>query len=781
MSARSTRSRRGGGAAARPEPPARRGRGWWLLRLAAVAALVATVALGLWLFQLDRHITSTFEGRRWSIPARVFAQPLELYPGRALSADQLDLELERIGYASGPLDAPGTRRREGRDLRVHLRRFVFTDGVRPARVIRVRFDGTRISGLEDGTGAPLALARIEPPVIGSIFPGHGEDRLIVRPDETPELLLETLKVVEDRNFEQHHGFDPTAILRAAWVNLRSGRVEQGGSTLTQQLVKSYYLDNRRTLGRKLRELAMAVILELRFEKQDLLNAYVNEIYVGQDGARAVHGFGLASQFYFGRPLAETTPAQIALLVAVIRGPSYYNPFRHPDRARSRRNRVLEQMQEFDLIDAAAFDRALSSDLGVSRGDRRAGRYYPAFMDLVREQLERDYDPQLVASSGFRVFTSLEPVVQESAERAVRRTLSRIEAQRDLEAGGLQAAVVVTHAQTGEVQAVVGGRDLGGDGFNYAVDGRRPIGSLIKPLVYLSALEQDPDLHLASIIDDAPVALTDARGERWTPHNFSDGPRGPVPVIRALAESLNLATVQLGLATGVEPVAERIAELLGGAPPPAWPSLLLGALELSPLEVARLYALFSGDGFAAPVKAILAVEDRAGAGLDRYPLQTRQVGDIASVLQINHALTTVMTHGTGRGSLYAGRGVAGKTGTSDDYRDAWFVGFDATRLAVVWVGHGDGRSSGLTGSSGALPVWDAMMSELPVMPVEMPLPPGHRLIDVDFETGLRADAACGDPVTIPVPLRAPVRSKPGCRLDPGDELRNLGNRIRSWLD
>jgi penicillin-binding protein 1B len=725
---------------------------------------------------LDGMIVSTFEGRRWTVPAQVFAQPLELYRGRALSAEQLAFELDRLGYRDGDAGAPGGYVRAGRDVDVHLRRFAFADGPREAVRLRVAFDGNRVRTLTRANGTALELIRVEPPLIGSIFPTHGEDRLIVAPGEAPELLLETLKAVEDRTFDTHPGFDLKGIARAAWVNLRAGQVEQGGSTLTQQLVKSYYLDNRRTIPRKLKELAMAVILELRFEKDDLLNAYVNEIYVGQDGARAIHGFGLASQYYFSKPLADATPAEVALLVAVIRGPSYYNPFRRPERARARRDRILGVMADFGLITAEQRDAALDAPLGVERTASRAGRYYPAYMDLVRQQLRRDYDPELLATNGYRIFTTLDPVVQESAERAVRTVLARLERERELEADSLQGAVVVTHAQTGEIQAVVGSRDVAGAGFNYAVDGRRPIGSLVKPLVYLSALEADPDLHLASEIADVPVSLRDPSGGRWTPSNFSGEPRGPVPMFRALAESLNLATVNLGMRIGVEKVAERIGSLLETEAPDAYPSLLLGAVDLSPMQVAQLYAVFAGDGFAAPQKAILAVADRAGARLDRYPLRTRQIADPAAVLEIDHALGVVMRRGTGRGSLYAQRGVAGKTGTSDDYRDAWFAGFDGTRLAVVWVGHGDNRSTGLTGSSGALPVWDALMAELPVTPVDPPVPPKHRLLEVDWETGLRVDASCGDPVPLPLPSRTSLRSKPGC-----SGLEDLGRRIRSWFD
>ena len=313
-----------------------------------IVACIAIASIAVYLLYLDRFITTTFDGRRWSVPARVYAQPLELYPGLPIEAAEVELEFKRLGYRSGRLNAPGSYIRNGNEIRAVLRAFTFSDSARPATEIRVRIADHALDSLT-ADQQPTSLVRLEPPLIGSFFATHGEDRLIVTPEETPPLLMDALKVVEDRNFDTHAGFDLKGIARAAWADLRAGDLSQGGSTLTQQLVKSYFLDNRRTLLRKLKELAMAVILDARYTKDDLLNAYINEIYLGQDGDRAIHGFGLGSQFYFNKPLSELDPAEIALLVAVIRGPSFYNPFTHPERAHARRNLVLGLMLEFGLI------------------------------------------------------------------------------------------------------------------------------------------------------------------------------------------------------------------------------------------------------------------------------------------------------------------------------------------------------------------------------------------------------------------------------------------------
>ncbi len=737
-----------------------------VIGLAGASALAAG-----YLLYLDRLITHTFEGRRWSLPARVYAQPLELYAGLEFTADDLELELKRLGYRAGRLDAPGSYIRKRDEVRAVLRAFTFTDGPRKAAEITVRFRYQEIAAIEVAD-TPTALIRIEPPLIGSFFPSHGEDRLIVTPAETPELLAEGLKVVEDRNFDTHVGFDPKGIARAAWADLRAGDLAQGGSTLTQQLVKSYFLDNRRTLLRKVKELAMAVILELRFEKTDLLNAYVNEIYLGQDGERAVHGFGLGSQFYFNKPLSELDPAEIALLITVIRGPSYYNPFRHPKRARARRDMVLAQMRDFELLNATEYAHAIREPLALTRTARRGGGYYPAFLDLVRQQLGRDYDASELASHGFRIFTTLQPRVQDAAEQAAANALDRIEVNRKLPRGELETALVVSNTQTAEITAVVGGRKAGFQGFNRALAAHRPIGSLVKPVVYLTALESG-DYNLATILYDAPLLPSETDKSGWAPKNFDNKFNGPVPLVRGLADSLNLATVRLGQAVGLDTIAKRLGALADTPPPPAFPSLLLGAADMTPLQMLRVYGVFASGGFATPPKSVLAVEDETGATLNRYPLEVQQVASPDAVAQLNYALKLVLQLGTGKGSRFAQRGLAGKTGTSDDFRDSWFAGFDATHLSVVWVGYDDNRPSSLTGSAGAMVVWDALMAQLHPSTVALAPPPGTELTTIDYETGTRTRAGCGNPVLLPIPYNARLPNLPGCG-------PSFSERVRRWF-
>ncbi|HET9329620.1 MAG TPA: transglycosylase domain-containing protein, partial [Steroidobacteraceae bacterium] len=488
-----------------------------------------------WVLYLDLQVTRQFEGRRWTLPAQVYAAPLELYAGEPLPLPALEQELQRLHYRrTDKLQSPGSYRWSGEHVDIALRPARFADETRAAQLLTVTGGAGGILSLRDSGGAEVPVLRLEPLLIGSIFPIHGEDRIVLTPAEVPPLLPAALKAVEDRKFDSHHGVDPLAMLRAAWVNVRAGQIEQGGSTLTQQLVRSYFLSSRQTFSRKLREAVMAVALDAHFSKADLMNAYINEIFLGQDGDRAIHGFGLASQFYFGKPLAELDLAEVALLVAIVRGPSYYDPRRHPDRARERRNLVLKELAQQRLVSAAEAGAAAARPLAVTA--RPAGAYYPAYLDFVRRTLRRDYRDQDLTEAGLRIYTSLEPRAQDEAEHALERELARLDKAHKHPQGPLEGAVVVTSPQSGDVIAIVGGRNVGYDGFDRALDARRPMGSLVKPFIYLTALESGR-YNAATVVQDEPVDLKLANGSHWRPDNFTHQTYGPVPVVRALAESL----------------------------------------------------------------------------------------------------------------------------------------------------------------------------------------------------------------------------------------------------
>jgi penicillin-binding protein 1B len=571
---------------------------------------------------LDLHVRGQFEGRRWSVPARLYARPVELYPGMGFGPDALEQELRAAGYQHTA--SPGraaTYTRQGGNFRVHTRRFQFWDGEQPARRVRIRFSGGRVSGLRTGDGEQ-ALLRLDPALIGRIYPNHREDRVLVRLEQVPAGLVAALLSVEDRDFEHHHGVSPRAIARAMLANLRAGALVQGGSTLTQQLAKGYFLSPNRTWWRKLNDAVIALILEAHYDKSEILEAYVNEVYLGQDGQRAIHGFGLAASYYFGRDLDKLRLPELALLVAIVRGPSYYNPRRHPRRAVKRRNLVLDQMRELGIITQARAKRSKSAPLGVIAASRGTSRY-PAFVDLVRRQLRRDYRDEDLRGEGLRIFTTLDLRTQRIAEGALKKRIARLERGKSKTGGGvkveLEGAVIVTAPQSGEALAVVGGRHQGRAGFNRALDAVRPVGSLIKPAVYLAALERPRRYTLASAISDEPVTIRGDSGSLWRPKNYDDTTHGRISLYEALVKSYNLATVRLGMEIGLDEVTESLQRLGIERPLKPYPSLLLGAAELSPVEVTQMYQTLAGGGFRVPVRAIREVTSARGEPLSRYPL------------------------------------------------------------------------------------------------------------------------------------------------------------------
>lgn len=754
-----------------------------LLVVLASTIGVVVVSMGLYTLFLDRKIVRQFEGRRWDLPAQVYARPMEIYGGLRLAPADLESELLALGYtATGKASAQGTFSRNGLRITVFSRPFTFWDGAEPGQRARIRFDGKGVTGLTDSRGQELALLRLDPPFIGNIFTTHSEDRIVLGPDQVPLILLRGLKVVEDRDFNTHSGVSLRAIARALWVNVRAGEIEQGGSTLTQQLVRSYFLDNSRTLSRKLREALMSVLLELHFEKADILNAYINEIYLGQAGNRAIHGFGLASQFYFGKPLNELQPQHIALLIAVVRGPSYYDPRRHPDRVRERRNRILGLLAEFNVISLEAGRKAQRQTLGVRGNAITYANYNPSFMDLVRRELRANYQEEDLQNAGLRIMTTLDPRIQSAAEQGLLEGLAKLETQRKKPAGGLDGAIIVTGTQTPDVMAVVGGRNTRLRGFNRALDAKRPIGSLVKPLVYLAGFESG-QFTAASLLEDAPLTVKLDGGKTWTPQNYDKTYRGPVPAVRALAESLNTPTVRVGMAVGPRRVATLLGDLGLKTPPRPRPSLLLGALALAPIEVAQIYNSLANGGFLAPLKTVRAVIDESGKPLERYPLKIKRAADPAAVQELNSAMTQVVARGTGREArswLPPNLVVAGKTGTSDDLRDSWFAGFTNDHVAVVWVGADDNSPTGLTGASGALPVWARLVGSLNDTGYSTEKVSGLENVSFDFTTGIINPEGCGDPVTLPLPVGTvlPSASLCGAGLDnPGDHL----TRGIEWLE
>ena len=733
-------------------------------RFAVAAGAVGIVALSAYVAWLDFRIRDQFEGKRWAVPARVFARPLELAPGAPLTADAIEAELKLAGYRRvRSAFRPASFERDGGRVRLVTRGFRFLDGAAPSRRITVSVSGGRIAAVE-ADGEPRSRVRVDPAEIARVYPAHREDRVLLRLDDVPAAFIAILLEIEDRRFHDHVGIDPLGVARAAWANLRAGRAVQGGSTLTQQLAKNFFLSPERTFTRKLNEALIALLLEWRYSKPELLEAYLNEVYLGQQGAHAIHGFGRAAHYYFGRALADLDLDEMALLAGMVRGPSYYDPRRRPERAKRRRNRVIDLLEARGIAGAGAAQRARSEPLGVTRRPPPASASFPAFVDLVRRQLRRDYPGEVLRSEGLRILTTLDPTVQRAAESALEQSMPLLARRSRIASGEIQAAIAVTDAQSGEVLSIVGGRDPRRSGFNRALDAVRPVGSVVKPAVYLAALAE-PRFHLASLVRDDPVQVDGPRGP-WRPRNHDGRSHGPVFLRDALVHSYNLATVRLGLDVGLERVRDTIRALGVSRPFATWPAMLLGTIELAPIEVNAMYQSLATGGLRQPLRAIRGITDGHGRPLGRYPERSTRVADGRAVFLVTHALHGVLSEGTGRRAralLDRGQTLAGKTGTTGGLRDSWFAGYGGDRVAVVWVGRDDNRPVNLSGSSGALEVWARLMRAIGAAPVSDAAPRGVEWHWVSRGEGRRIQRACDGARRLPfVAGRLPPEGRCGSR-------------------
>lgn len=764
------KSSAGRSGSSRKQSPSRRR---WIWSLFWRLALVALVILAGWTVYLDAKVTSRFEGRRFEVPSRVYARPLELYEGAGVSADALQRELQMANYSRAAGNRPGTFSRNGSRFVIHTRGFRFADGSEPARQIRLSISGDQVQQFSVLSGPPAPIMRLEPVQIGGIYPASQEDRVLVQLDEVPELLVKTLLAVEDREFFSHHGVSPMAIARAMVANIRAGGIVQGGSTITQQLVKNFFLTRDQTLVRKANEALMALLLELHYSKQDILETYLNEVYLGQAGARGVHGVGLASQFYFARPVTNLEVQEIALLVGLIKGASYYDPRRNPERARARRDLVIEVMEEQGLIDRNTALRAKGQPLGVREKPSWSANRYPAYIDLVRRHLARDYRDEDLRSEGLRIFTTLDPAIQYAAEYAVRQTLDSMDADQDAR---LESALVVTARDSGEVVALVGGRDPDFAGFNRALDASRPIGSLIKPFIYLVALQRPEDYTLITPVQDKGFSLVFDDGRRWEPKNYDEEERGEVPLHEALAKSYNLPAVRVGLDVGVDAVRDTLQMLGVTSPISQYPSMLLGSVAMTPVTVAQLYQSLATSGFNTPLRSIRQVTDAEGEPLSRYHLEVNQVADPAAVHLVQYAMQETVQEGTGR-SVYRylpeALSLAGKTGTTDDGRDSWFAGFSGDYLAVAWLGRDDNGPTMYTGASGALPVWSSFMARVPQHGLSPVVPDGVNYHWVDDQQQALTEEGCNNARLMPFIAGSEPQQSVSCD---GQFTR----QIRSWF-
>ena len=661
---------------------------------------------------LDYLVRSQFEGKRWTEPVKVYAAPQVLSTGIRLTPERLVWQLEQLHYRRDPhLASQASFLQDGQRVVLRTRPFAFWDGEVQSSYLHVTFNAAGIQRIEDQQGGVVQLPqRLDPALIGVIYPGLHEDRMPVRLDDVPQPLLQGLLATEDRDFFEHAGISPRGILRAMWVNLLAGEVVQGGSTLTQQLAKNMLLTSERSVVRKLNEVIMAMILDARYDKQAILEAYLNEIYLGQDGVRAVHGFAMASEYYFSMPLHELQLHHIALLVALVRGPSWYDPLRYPDRARARRDRVLDAMMDLQFISQRVCRQAKAQPLDVILTPHRYSARYPAFLDMVRREFRREYPHIPAATEGLRIFTTLDLDAQRALESGMAHVMPQLDRLAPGHGSSLEAAGIILGRSNGRVLALAGSRRVTDAGFNRALDATRSIGSLYKPVVYLTALESG-DYTPETLISDEPVVIRARGAPDWIPGNYDHRTHGSVTLREALAQSYNLATVHLGMKLGVAETAHMLHQLGVNRGVEVVPSLLLGSCALTPMEVSELYLALANRGRSRMAEAIIEVVSAEGRVLPHEKKRWQQRVQASSVMLLESMLQEVVRSGTASGLqryLPAGFSAAGKTGTSNELRDSWFAGFVDDYVATVWVGRDDDQPAGLTGAQGALPVWGAAM-------------------------------------------------------------------------
>ena len=741
--------------------PARR-RLWAWIRLALVPlALCALVGL-LVLTVVSHRVAARFEQRERESPTRIYGHIITLLEGEAASQPYVTAALKRQGYRQTRAEPslPGEFR-VSRGVTIYTRPFEAPGGSVPSHLAHIRFttddpDG-QIESIEDErTGASMPQLQLEPEVLTSLYGEVLEDRKALQVSEFPQALVDAVIVCEDRRFYGHYGIDPVGVLRATAANMHDGAIRQGGSTLTQQLAKNLFFDQERTWSRKAQEAVVAIILERRYSKERILQAYLNEAYLGQRGAVSVRGFAQAASFYFGKDVAFLDLSESATLAGMIRSPGMYNPFVHPDKAVERRNQVLVMLEEAGDITAEEHKAAERQALRVRKDKetRSNSRGILYLADYVRQMIGPEAGD--LSRAGLSVFTTIDPALQRRAEDSLTRGLAGLEhsfpsVRRNNPGQRIQGAMVVLDRRDGSVLAMVGGRDYATSQFNRITQAHRQPGSLFKPFVYLAGYEAAREAGWGSTpftpgtsLEDEPLTMTVA-GKEWAPANYDGEFRGSVTAQLALEQSLNVPTVRAALEIGLPEVAAmaKAAGIQSALRP--FPSLALGAQEVTPLEIASAYATIANGGMRCEPGIVESIEEVGGRQLFERHRKTERVISPQSAYLITVALQGALDRGTGRSSRALGftGTAAGKTGTTDDYRDAWFAGYTPDLVALVWVGFDDGTPTSLSGAQAALPIWVDFMQAVGEPRETFDEPDGIVWEQIDPTTGGLARWSCPD--------------------------------------
>jgi penicillin-binding protein 1B len=722
----------------------------WLKRDFIKLSVVLLAVIVSYFVYIDAQVKQHFSGNKWEVPAQIYARPLVLALDQEISPAEVQEELNLLGYRQVADAKEVGEFSLGKDrITVFRRAFQYADLEAPERTLDIRWNKDRIAKLDLlDTRQQARSVMLEPWLISRLVGGLSEDRMLMQDEDIPELLKVALIEVEDKDFYKHHGIAPLSIIRALIANVSAGRTVQGGSTLTQQLVKNLYLSREQTYTRKLREAVMALVIDARYSKQEILNAYLNEVFLGQNGAVAVHGFGLASHFYFNKPLQELELVEIATLVGMVKGPSFYHPVRRADRSLERRNLVLRILFDQQYLSVDEYRGALDTPLVTSESPSLASGKHPAFMDKVRDELYSVVPAVKTRLSGVKVFTTLDINAQRRAETALSEQVDAKSKARKLP--NLEAAMVVSDIASGEIRAIVGGKQTEFAGFNRALNAYRPIGSLIKPVVYLAALENPSRYNLATRLPDRPIEFDDKDGQKWRPQNADKVFREEVSLIDALTQSYNVPSVVLASQLGFEEVAATLQRLGYTKPIEPLPSLALGAVELSPFEVNQVYQVISNNGVLRPLHALSAVTTHDNQLLWKREDSSQRRADEDATYLLNYALHKVTQDGTAKaiGQRFENINMAGKTGTTNDYRDSWFAGFDRNLVTSVWLGHDDNSPVNMSGASGALQIFMDFQQTNKPKSLSRRFPSNLTIAHFSNSTGVHMQAGCNDVMSVP---------------------------------
>jgi penicillin-binding protein 1B len=739
---------------AKKKSPEWRIRGWRVRNLAAGGCLLLFFAIGFYVAQLYGEISALIEQRRAALTSAIFSAPFPIVAGDDLERSGLMDRLAQLSYSDVPAaNTPGEYTRAKNAIAIYLRSYNVGAKNYPAEMVRVILQGTRITGVADSFGVAKSDAMLEPEVIGRLLPGAPAERVEVQLGQLKPYLVKGLLANEDRFFYYHPGIDPIRIVEAAISDLRSHRLAQGASTLTQQLARTFMERHERSFSRKFRELAVAAVLEIRLRKNEILERYINDVPMGEYEGTPIDGMPQAARYFFNKDLTEVTPAEAATLIGMIQAPTLYDPRRHPDSCRKRRDIVLGVMKHAGVIDDATYAAAVATPIQITKppGLRRA----PYFTDYVTAFVSKipGFDGHL---EGLKVYTTLDTVLQSDAVDAVTDNIAQLEKnhrrlRRIKNDEKLQTSLVALDAETGAIRAMIGGRDYSESQFNRAANAQRQPGSAFKPIVYLAALDPDrapfsPPLTLASTLPDEPASYNG-----WTPANYEKTYQPQVTVVQALYESLNVPTAYVGNELSPATIVKTAHEMGIHEDLQAYLPISIGADETTLLELTSAYQVFATEGEQSPPYAVEAVVDAKGHQIYHHEEEENRVIRPAVAYLITGALKAVLRYGTGAsaGRLGLDFPAAGKTGTTQDYKDAYFIGYTPAIVCGVWVGFDEPESIGLTGAQAALPAWVQFMQDAaPADPEDFPEPSGVTMATIDPESGGLATPSCPKQIALP---------------------------------